>query len=115
MRRKPRTPRPQQIHAYCQRCQHTQLFVPHEVNHKAYLGLSLLSLGLWAVSWVAACIGARIYPWRCEHCGWQKPEFNSLPDQPRFDPSQVGPCGPAAMELKGRAEIYRKHSRELSE
>jgi len=46
--------------------------------------LVLLTGGLWLVSWVALCIGKVMRPWRCEHCGWHKPEFGrqSLPAKP---------------------------------
>jgi hypothetical protein len=37
--------------------------------------LSIFTGGLWLVSWAALCIGKTLRPWRCEHCGWHKPEF----------------------------------------
>jgi hypothetical protein len=40
-----------------------------------HLVLTVCTAGLWLISWVAVCIGNYIRPWRCEHCGWQKPEF----------------------------------------
>jgi len=63
------------IHAYCARCRHQHVFVPSPVNHRFHLILSLFTLGLWLVSWAAVCIGNVLRPWRCERCGWHKPEF----------------------------------------
>jgi len=37
--------------------------------------MAVLTGGLWIVSWIALCIGKVMRPWRCEHCGWHKPEF----------------------------------------
>ena len=39
----------------------------------------MMTMGLWLVSWVALCIGKVLRPWRCEHCGWHKPEFGHHP------------------------------------
>jgi hypothetical protein len=72
--------------AYCPRCRHQQVFVEAEICHTLHLGLSILTCGLWLVSWIALCIGKLIRPWRCEHCGWHSPEFNRA--------SQAGPFHP---------------------
>jgi hypothetical protein len=45
------------------------------MNHSLHLALVFLTAGLWLVSWIALCIGKLVHPWRCEHCGWHKPEF----------------------------------------
>lgn len=66
---------PNHIHAYCARCRHRHIFVRASVNHPIHLLLSIATLGIWLVSWAAICIGNVLRPWRCEHCGWHKPEF----------------------------------------
>ena len=69
------------LHAYCARCRHRHVFVRTAVNHGFHLFLSVITFGLWLVSWVAVCIGRTMRPWRCEHCGWHKPEFRMPCDQ----------------------------------
>ena len=61
--------------AYCRRCRHEQIFVRVKIHHRLHLLFSIVTLGLWAVSWLAIFIGQRLRPWRCEHCSWNKPEF----------------------------------------
>jgi len=67
--------RKDKVRAHCPRCRHEQLFIRATINHPMHLVLSVLTAGLWLVSWVAVCIGKVMRPWRCEHCGWHKPEF----------------------------------------
>ncbi len=50
--------------------------------------------GLWLVSWVAVCIGKLMRPWRCEHCGWHKPEFTSTSAATPVYPPGNQPSGP---------------------
>jgi hypothetical protein len=61
--------------AYCPRCRHTQIFVRAKMHHGVHLLFSVLTLGLWAVSWLSIYLGQHFRPWRCEHCRWHKPEF----------------------------------------
>jgi hypothetical protein len=67
------------IRAYCRRCRHEQVFVRSKMHHRVHLLFSVLTFGLWAVSWLSIYLGHLYRPWRCEHCGWHKPEF---PDDP---------------------------------
>ena len=66
---------PDVMHAYCARCRHRHVFVRASINHWFHFFLSVVTLGAWLVSWVAICVGNLLRPWRCEHCGWHKPEF----------------------------------------
>jgi len=63
------------IRAYCNKCRHEQVFIKMEINHILHLVLTIITVGLWGVCWVAICLGKLIHPWRCEHCGWHWPEF----------------------------------------
>ena len=63
------------IRAYCSQCGHRQTFKPVKVNHWLHLLLSILTCGLWLISWAAICAGILRYPWRCKHCGWHKPQY----------------------------------------
>ncbi len=63
------------VHAHCPRCRHQQLFIRATVNHPLHLVLAVCTVGLWLVSWIALFIGSKMRPWRCEHCGWHKPDF----------------------------------------
>jgi predicted Zn-ribbon and HTH transcriptional regulator len=67
--------RKDKVRAHCPRCRHQQIFVTARINHPLHLGLTLLTAGLWLISWIALSIGKVLRPWRCEHCGWHKPEF----------------------------------------
>lgn len=82
------------IRAYCPHCRCRQSFVPVVVRHWLHLLLVIVSGGLWLISYVAVWVGASIRPWRCEHCGWHKPEFltrsrqsssGQVPRNPRAD------------------------------
>ena len=39
---------------------------------------TVLTLGLWGISWAALTIGQRIQPWRCDKCGWNEPDFSKV-------------------------------------
>lgn len=65
--------------AYCRRCGHDQTFVRRTMRHGWHAFFSLLTLGLWGVSWVAFYIGLRLHPWRCQQCESRDPIFPSGP------------------------------------
>lgn len=69
----------QRTRAYCRRCKHAQSFERGAVNHRLHLLLTILTLGLWSISWVAITLGNIFKPWRCKHCGWHDPEFDTEP------------------------------------
>jgi hypothetical protein len=71
------------VRAYCSRCRHEHTFVPARHHHLLHLVLTVCTGGIWLVTWVAVCIGQRLRPWRCEHCGWHKPEFRNRPGRGR--------------------------------
>jgi hypothetical protein len=79
------------LHAYCSRCRHKQVFVRAANNHLLHLFLTVLTGGLWLVSWVAVCIGKSRRPWRCEHCGWHEPEFGTVSIEPLSSKRQPQP------------------------
>jgi hypothetical protein len=64
------------IRGYCPRCSHSQLFNRSEIHHGIHLFVTILTCGLWLVSWIAVIVGHRIRPWRCQQCGWAKPIFD---------------------------------------
>jgi len=77
--------------AYCIRCRHVQIFVRAQMHHGVHLIFSILTLGLWAVSWFSIYLGQRFRPWRCEHCGWHKPEFREdCPENPASKDDSAG-------------------------
>ena len=63
----------ERIRGFCPRCGHDQLFTRHKTHHGVHLFLTIVTLGLWLVSWVSIFIGNQIRPWRCQQCGWYKP------------------------------------------
>jgi hypothetical protein len=48
------------------------------VNHLRHLVFTVVTGGLWAVGWILLSIGKLMRPWRCESCGWHKPEFGRI-------------------------------------
>ena len=64
------------IRAFCRRCKHEQEFVRYEPHHRWHLFTTLLTGGLWVVSWLSVCVGAWFRPWRCKGCGWHDPQLN---------------------------------------
>lgn len=65
------------IRAYCPRCRHQQPFLPAKFRFGLHFALTILTLGLWLISALAAVIRKWMWPWRCEHCGWHQPDFRS--------------------------------------
>lgn len=60
--------------AFCPRCRHMHEFVRPIVNHRVHLLLSVLTGGLWLVSWASLYIRSLML-WECEHCGCGEPQF----------------------------------------
>ena len=84
--------------AYCRRCRHEQTFVRARMHHGVHLLFSILTLGLWAVSWLSIYLGQLFRPWRCEHCRWHKPEFRDGgegKDEPKAEAEPVAGRGGA--------------------
>jgi hypothetical protein len=58
------------------------VFERAQVHHGLHLLVTLLTLGLWSISWIAACIGQWMRPYRCKHCGWHHPRHRVPSDSP---------------------------------
>ncbi len=67
--------------AYCWNCRHEQLFVRATMRHGWHFIFSIVTLGLWAVCWLAMHIGLRLRPWRCQQCESKQPDFRSLEER----------------------------------
>jgi hypothetical protein len=100
--------RKDKVRAHCPRCRHQQLFIRAQINHPLHIMLALCTAGLWLVSWAALCIGKVMRPWRCEHCGWHKPEFGRQfqPSSPS-KPSRIVRLRPAGHSSLLSAESSR--------
>ena len=61
--------------AHCPQCKHASRFLRFEVNHKMHALFTVLTAGLWGISWIALIIGQRLHPWRCNQCGWNEPDL----------------------------------------
>jgi predicted RNA-binding Zn-ribbon protein involved in translation (DUF1610 family) len=67
--------------AHCPNCRRETVWVKARISHGWHLLLIVVTGGLWTVSWLALLIGKVMRPWRCEVCGWHKPEFrNKAPE-----------------------------------
>ena len=64
------------IRGFCPRCRHQQIFQRVHIQHGLHLFLSVVTLGLWLVSWLSIYIGCRVRPWRCVQCNWHRPIFD---------------------------------------
>ena len=78
---------------YCRRCQSEQEFSRRTIAHRWYLGLTILTFGLWAIPWVVSTLIVRRRPWRCTACGSR---FSSVvaapsPTTPELRPLQITP------------------------
>lgn len=73
---------PRSIKAFCPRCRHRHEFVRAKINHRLHLILSVVTGGIWLISWVALCLRIRLSPWNCEHCGWNAPRTIGTPGNP---------------------------------
>jgi len=62
------------IRSFCARCKHRQSFEITSINHPLHFLITVLTGGLWGISWAAHTLGMISRPWRCKHCGWHKPD-----------------------------------------
>lgn len=76
------------IRAHCPRCRHDQNFCRAKVGHHLHLIFSVVTLGLWIVPWISITIGMLFRPWRCQHCGWHKPDFEA--GRSKGEPTRAG-------------------------
>ena len=63
----------QRVRAFCSRCHHVQLFKREKPNHALHLFLSVITAGMWLISWLSVAIMANYQPWQCQRCGWYLP------------------------------------------
>jgi hypothetical protein len=79
--------KPDKIWAHCLRCGSTQRFVRAPTNHRLHGMLTVLTLGLWGVSWLAIVIWHRVWPWQCKNCGFNEPDLENAKSKTerRFD------------------------------
>ena len=76
------------IRGYCPRCGHDQLFEKNHIHHGVHLFLTVITFGLWLVSWASITFYHKLRPWRCQQCGWYKP----LPQPPARGRDQERPA-----------------------
>ena len=57
---------------YCNCCKTERMFSREKVNHRLHIVLSLLTGGLWLISWLALYIGQRFELWTCSSCDHQQ-------------------------------------------
>lgn len=64
------------VWAHCPVCKHRQRFKRIETNHLFHALVTLFTLGIWSISWIALVIGRRLCPWRCAQCNSSEPDFS---------------------------------------
>jgi len=79
------------VRAHCPRCRHIQPFIRASINHPLHLAVTVVTGGLWSVSWLALCIGKLRHPWRCEHCGCHSPDFRVPAPRPEQQSAAEAP------------------------
>jgi predicted Zn-ribbon and HTH transcriptional regulator len=82
--------------AHCPHCRRESLFVETRIAHRKHLLLSIVTAGLWLIPWAALIFGRLLRPYRCQACGWHKPEFRITSVAPRaidptFTPKKMQP------------------------
>ena len=60
--------------AYCARCRCRRSYSKLKISHSFHFILTVLTAGIWSIWWLTIVIGRAMRPWRCETCGWHKPE-----------------------------------------
>jgi rubredoxin len=61
------------LRIYCPTCAHPQEFTRFRPAHGWHLVFTILTLGLWGISWLALSLHATARPWRCPRCHWVFP------------------------------------------
>ena len=80
------------VWAYCPNCKHTTRFLRFEVNHWLHAQLTVLTLGLWGISWAALAIGQRLRPLHCNQCGWNEPDLTKkIKSRSKNEEAQAAP------------------------
>ena len=69
---------PDKLWAHCRRCKCVQRFERVQTNHRLHAILTLCTVGIWGVSWLALAIGRRFAPWRCRQCGSNDPDLTQV-------------------------------------
>ena len=78
--------------AHCPHCRCQSTFIPARLSHQRHLCVTILTFGLWSIVWLALLLGKSLRPWRCNTCGWHKPEFRAAPPiPPAHPPEKVQP------------------------
>jgi len=54
---------------HCKRCGHRQLFKRQPIHHGVHFLLTVLTCGLWGISWLAVILGRGHRPFHCDQCG----------------------------------------------
>jgi hypothetical protein len=74
----------------CPACGEHDCITHVRVPHRLHLCLTVLTLGLWGVSYLADVISAQVYPWTCKNCGRRTSRtFDATEDVP--DPVESNP------------------------
>jgi len=56
------------INAFCKECGQERTFYRRRINHLLHFVLSVLTGGLWLVSWVSLILNHKHLPWTCGAC-----------------------------------------------
>lgn len=54
---------------FCTRCTAERTFRRLKVNHRFHLIISIVTGGLWLISWLGVVVARRFQPWYCSICG----------------------------------------------
>jgi len=93
--------------AHCASCRCERIFERPKTRHLRHLMSTLLTGGLWSFVWLAVSIERALRPWRCEQCGWHKPEF-------RTSLQEALQMGEAALHGSRRQSAIRMLQRDYS-
>ena len=73
----------------CDHCGTKELFYRSRVNHPLHIALSILTGGLWLISYIALMVGQPFQPWICSACDHRqqapgRPPAKVPPDKVNF-------------------------------
>ena len=77
---------------HCRHCGRQTHFRKRRLDHELHFSLTIFTLGLWAIGWLAVIITWMINePWRCQIClhRWRRSESTLLPETDSVDETYV--------------------------
>ena len=63
---------PRHHYMSCEKCGTKETFRKPKINHGFHLFMTVITGGIWLISYAAVLIGHRFQPWECSNCSHQQ-------------------------------------------